>query len=147
MILVSFSKKVSNPNGVNLHKLLRDPIKRNVRRFKPQRGKFTPTTHLSHSFFFDRFKPQRGKFTHSSRNGSICAHSVSNPNGVNLHSNLQLFLEIYHQRFKPQRGKFTLKFRINQTQAQYVSNPNGVNLHATPQAVAQAVSEFQTPTG
>ena len=55
------AKKVSNPNGVNLHVI----------------GNIYENPEL-------RFKPQRGKFTLSLKFANDEKNKVSNPNGVNL---------------------------------------------------------------
>ena len=94
--------------------------------FKPQRGKFTPSKSFNTSSKAPCFKPQRGKFTRTKKTISILFNfSVSNPNGVNLHTNpAQTGKHI--NSFKPQRGKFTLR------------NTDGYTLE---------LDLFQTPTG
>ena len=68
---------------------------------------------------------------HSQR--ELCIYNsrfVSNPNGVNLHLEWDKASD-YIYSFKPQRGKFTRSTDLRYREAwPEVSNPNGVNLHA-----------------
>ena len=59
---LSASRRVSNPNGVNLHLKLQRLICPRYR-FKPQRGKFTQISIRYAPSKSKCFKPQRGKFT------------------------------------------------------------------------------------
>ena len=102
--------RVSNPNGVNLHKHADYFDDKEQCGFKPQRGKFTLIFEILH---FLRKTDNR----------------VSNPNGVNLHL-VRRFCRLFASRcFKPQRGKFTQDVKREKLFFISVSNPNGVNLH------------------
>ena len=97
--------------------------------FKPQRGKFTREVAPRFAFLLPRFKPQRGKFTQYTNADGTKAAIVSNPNGVNLHSQAASGGATRDYGFKPQRGKFTRRGRGRSVARLGVSNPNGVNLH------------------
>ena len=77
---------VSNPNGVNLHKLVIRYIKIRSKVSNPNGVNLHKI--FSHIFVFCNrsFKPQRGKFTLIIKQYPNPHYVVSNPNGVNLHS-------------------------------------------------------------
>ena len=129
---------VSNPNGVNLHRRY-DPNQYFHFCFKPQRGKFTRRGARERVKNANGFKPQRGKFTPScERYRYLWNLSVSNPNGVNLHT-IDIEKNLMKKRFKPQRGKFTRQAQHKPPFKQRISNPNGVNLPNTKTLIFRAI--------
>ena len=70
---------------------------------------------------------------------------VSNPNGVNLHSNGATTANGAIS-FKPQRGKFTHLAGQRLSHLSLVSNPNGVNLHSRVWILTTA-SSVSNPNG
>ena len=168
MIQTNTSTFVSNPNGVNLHENIKAKLREFWAGFKPQRGKFTLFSFLivlnaQISFKPQRgkftlicailkttmksFKPQRGKFTPNDFWDDDCPEWVSNPNGVNLHSNPN-GVKISTQHVSNPNGvnlHGTHSFRFWETRA--VSNPNGVNLHFVALVLDESSRRFKPQRG
>ncbi len=87
---------------------------------------------MRHAVLFMRlegFKPQRGKFTRHGLFASFNRGVVSNPNGVNLHSNFSLRASRRKSVSNPNGVNLHTLSTPPETGSPLVSNPNGVNLH------------------